>query len=420
MGCVIIGAGAAGMQAALACRKNWPDSQVTVVDSEPEVGYYRTLIPQFINRALTEDRLFFWQQKQDRELDVRAGVSVDAVDRANRTLFLSDNQRLPYRRLIIASGGQPIVPPICRTPAVRGIFPVRNLTVARRARTWLRTNPDTVILGGGLVGVKLAAHLAEFNYPVTLIERERQLLPQALSAEAAGVVAAHLQDKGVRLFLAATVDDLQISGGLLEAVRVDARWIPCRTLFVAAGSLPDLDFLAGSGLVTEGRLEVTTSLQTGDSAIFAAGDVATIVDGDRFTPWTWPQAVVQGKLAAANLYAGAPLSLPRLTRVNAMNLNGLSLAILGLPACGYDRTVHADSGSTIYRELFHRDGRIVGGVLIGDISSAGRLHHMMTGGAVSLAEMEEYIIPRRKAMTAASLSLGKYRKKATWLGPGGG
>ena len=360
MSCVIIGAGAAGMQAALACRKNWPERQVTVIDSEPEVGYYRTLIPQFINRTLPEDKLFFWKLQDDKNLDVQTGVSVDAIDRENRTLILSDNRRLNYRRLIIASGGRPIVPPICRAAAGKGVFPVRSLDVARQARNWLQANPEIVILGGGLVGVKMAAHLAGFNYSVTLVEREPQLLPQALSPEAANLVARHLEKKGISLFLEQTVDDLQIAGGQLKGVRVDDRWIPCGTLFVAAGSTPELGFLSESGLVTEGRLEVTASLQTSDSAIFAAGDAVTIVDGDDYTPWTWPQAVVQGKLAAANLYAGSPVALPRLTRVNAMNLNGLSLAVLGVPISGYEKSTYVDTGRNIYRELFHRDGLIVG------------------------------------------------------------
>ena len=417
MGCVIIGAGAAGMQAALACRKTWPDRQVTVIDSEAEVGYYRTLLPQFINRTLTEDKLFFWKLQNDLNLDVRTGISVDAIDRDNRTLHLSDNRRLDYRRLIVASGGRPVVPPICRVPAGTGIFPVRNLAVARQARKWLQVNPKVAILGGGLVGVKMAAHLAGFNFQVTLIEREPQLLPQALSTEAANLVARHLENKGISLCLEQTVNDLHITDARLEAVRVDERWIPCGTLFIAAGSVPELGFLRDSGLLTEGRLEVTASLQTSDSAIFAAGDAVTIVDGDHYTPWTWPQAVVQGKLAAANLYAGAPGALPRLTRVNAMNLGGLSLAVLGTPLAGYEKTTYADPDRNIYRELFHRDGRIVGGALVGDTSSAGRLHQLMTTGPAGQTDLEEFVKPRSKALAVTSQSFRKYRKTATWLAP---
>ena len=79
------------------------------------------------------------------------------------------------------------------------------------------------------------------------------------------------------------------------------------------------------------KLRVSAALQTKDPRIFAAGDAVTIftADGKKYTPWTWPQAVSQGKLAAANLYRSQPVPLKALTRVNSMNLQGLSLNMLG-------------------------------------------------------------------------------------------
>jgi NADH dehydrogenase FAD-containing subunit len=84
-------------------------------------------------------------------------------------------------------------------------------------------------------------------------------------------------------------------------------------------------------LLEGGKLRVSSSLQTKDPGIFAAGDAVTIfsADGKKYTPWTWPQAVSQGKLAAANLYRPHPLPLKALTRVNSMNLQGLALNMLG-------------------------------------------------------------------------------------------
>ncbi len=415
MDCVIIGAGAAGMQTAAACREQWPDRQVTVVDAEAEVGYYRTLIPQFINRSLTEDKLFFWNQKNDPQLQVLSGVAVESVDRTNRAIHLSSGQKIHYGRLVIASGGRPVVPSPCQIGKIRGIFPVRSLAAARLARDWLQTNPEVVILGGGLVGVKMAAHLAGFDIPVTLIEREPQLLPQALSPEAARAVAEHLDKKNIRLLLGYTIEDLQVAGGSIRAVRVDDSWLDCRTLFVAAGSVPELGFLTDSGLLVENRLEVTASLQTLDSSVFGAGDAVTIVDEQSHTPWTWPQAMVQGKLAAANIYAQAPRNLERLTRVNTMNLNGLSLAILGVPVSDAARTTWGAPDSNVYRELFVRDGRIVGGALLGDISSAGRLHQMMTCGPLDHRLIEEFLEPGSKAISRNSASCRGYRRQATML-----
>lgn len=392
---VIVGGGVAGFQAAMALRRLWPEKTVTLLDKEEETGYYRTLLPQFINGTLPENKLFFPPSADDRHLRILTAVRVESIDRDKRTLRLSGRGDLHYQRLLIACGGRPLVPQPFVGADCAGIFPVRSLTAARMARQWLTSHPEVVVLGGGLVGVKTAAHLAGYGCSVTLIERDDTLLPQALSAAAAGLVADHLRQKKIRLLLGRTVDDLHSTAGAISAVQVGGDWLPCQTLMVATGSLPDLAWLHDSGLLSEGRLEVAPTLQTADPHIFAAGDAVTIVDSARYTPWTWPQAVVQGALAGENCHAAVPRSLRRYSRVNTMNLNGLSLAILGLPVPGAARAVYAPAGAGIYRELFHQDGTIVGGALVGDISLGGRFHQLMATGLAGERDLESLLVPRK-------------------------
>lgn len=419
MDCVIVGGGVAGLKAGLTIRQQSPEKSVILVDTEKEIGYYRTLLPQFMNQTLPEKKLFFWSIKDDSQLKVISGVRVDSVDRRNRCLYLDNRQTVNYQRLLIATGGRPIVPAVCEQAFCSGIYPVRSLATARAARDWLPEHPEIVILGGGLVGVKMAAHLAGFNFSVTLIEREEHLLPQALSAEAAQIVEAHLESNNIRLLLGSTVEDIGTADKTIRAVQVDKKWIPCQTLFIAVGSIPDLNLFKDSALLQDGQLVVTPTLQTKDTHIFGAGDAVTIVRNGNFTPWTWPQAVVQGQLAARNLLASASVSLDSLSRVNCMNLNGLSLAILGSPIPGAQRRQYSRPDSNVYRELFHRDGKIVGGALIGDISNGGSLHTLMNIGGSSEADLDEVLRPCLEIFSTGSSSCTKFRRRATLTLSGG-
>ena len=415
MDCVVIGGGIAGMQAALEFRKAYPKRTVTLVDNESEVGYYRTLLPQFMNRTLPENKLFFWQDQDDPLFTLIPGVRVESLDRLNRTLALSNGSQAPYRRLIIASGGRPIIPPVCGAAGIAGVFPVRSLTTARAARNWLPQHSEVVIVGGGLVGVKTAAHLASQNIPVTLIEKENHLLPQALSSQAARLAEEHLLRQKVQLLLGSTIEEIHSSRGSIRAIKANNQWVNCRTLFVAAGSVPEISFLADSGLLREGNLEVNRTLQTTDANIFAAGDAVTIVERDNFTPWTWPQAAVQGQLAAHNLYSPAPVALSCLSRVNAMNLHGLSLVVLGIPVEGAERCVYVNPAAGVHRELYHIDGRIVGGALIGDITNAGKLHWMMNIGKRIDTDFTELLEPRVGTFDRMSTSCVQLNRRAVFL-----
>jgi NAD(P)H-nitrite reductase large subunit len=382
MGCIIVGGGVAGFQAAVTCRTRWPEKAVTLIDAEHEWGYYRTLLPQFMVGALPEERLFLPRGTDDPLLTVRTGIRVKALDRKESRLTLDSGETLRYDRLILAHGGAPHLPGILAGPPCNGIFPVRDLTTARTTRAWLTGHRQVIVFGGSLVGVKTAVHLSQAGFEVSLVVRRGHILLRALSPEAARAVETHLVRLGIRLFVNAPLEELRVERGAIAALKAGSQWIPGDTLLVAAGTTPDTSFLEGTGLIADGQLIVSQALQTADPRIFAAGDVAVIAHatGEKISPNTWPQAVSQGRLAAENLYRNPPLSHRDLTRVNAMELHGLAMVILGPPVDGAEVIAYARPEANVRRELFLVGGKPVGGVLIGDISAAGTLRAMISAG----------------------------------------
>ena len=415
MDCVIVGGGAAGFQAAFSARKRWPDKTVALLDAETETGYYRTLLPQFIVDTVAESKLFFPRPGEDPMLTVRSGVAVKSLDRTEQLLHPAGGETLHYKRLVLACGGRPIVPPICPGTECSGVFPVRYLAAARAAKKWIPDHPQIVVLGGGLVGVKTAAHLAHAGLDVTVIEKENGLLPQALSPAAAAPVKAHLERLGIKVVLECSVDEVISENRLLKAVRAGSQWIPCQTLLVAAGSVPDVGFLEGSGLLENGKLVVSADLRTLDEKIYAIGDAVFIKGDDVVTPWTWPQAVCQGKLAGCNIFDPNPAPLKALSRVNAMNLFGLSLVILGVPIADSETIAYGDPGRGVYREVFVKGGRIVGGAIVGDISGAGRLHALIVSGQQVGKGDPDFLKPRLRAFSHHAWDAAGRLRRARFL-----
>ena len=217
------------------------------------------------------------------------------------------------------------------------------------------------------------------------------------------------------MFLGHTLESLAGDAGRIKAVKLGGKTLPCDTLLVAAGSVPNISFLKDSELLDEGTLFVSPALQTRDPRIFAAGDAITIrtTDGKKFTPWTWPQAISQGKLAAANLFRSEAVPLKIFTRVNSMNLQPLALNMLGAFTEGSDEISYAPPGEPVFRQIFVRQNRLTGGALIGNIAAAGPLHyHLVEGREIGAGAC---VGPSYRAMPPALAEAGKRRRRAVWL-----
>ena len=414
MDIVIVGSGPAGINAALQCRQSWPRKLVILVEGESHVGYCRPLLPQFMAGQAQEEKLSLFNPGEDPLLRVKTGVKVQSLERKKRVLHLENGEEIEYQRLILAPGGRPIIPRLEGVDDLEGVFPVRNLPEAQAARSWITKEQKIIVLGGGLVGVKTAAYLRSAGFQVSVVEKEDHLLPQALKADSAGYVENHFRQMGIGLCVNRTLEAAEGENGRIKRAKIGGQWVPCDTLLLAVGSIPNISFLGSSGLLEDEKLRVSAALQTKDPGIFAAGDAVTIfaADGKKYTPWTWPQAVSQGKLAAANLYRSQPILLRALTRVNSMNLQGLSLNMLGSFVEGCEEVSYAPQAGGIMRQVFLHEGRIIGGALVGDITGAGPLHHLMIRGEDAAQEISRLIKPSFGLMPRGLSARGLERRRA--------
>jgi NADPH-dependent 2,4-dienoyl-CoA reductase/sulfur reductase-like enzyme len=377
---VIVGASLAGLRAAECLRTEGFSGPMTLIGDEQYEPYDRP--------PLSKSVLAGWLPAEDttlaRRCDVGAewllGVMAVALDLSTREVRLADGRRIPFDRLLIATGTRARPWPDNDQAALHGVFSVRTRDDGARLQARLAQRPKRVlIIGAGFIGAEMASVCRELDLPVTVVERGPAPLAGALG-EAAGAFFAYAQRQhGVDLRTNTSVLALEgDSQNNLSTVRLsDGDQLDVDVAVVALGSLRNTEWLQGSGLAADERGVVcdaacrvfdSDGMVTDD--IFVAGDVARwphpLYDGDLLVVEHWTNAVAQAETAAHNMLVMAGRRRPHTYLPSFWsNQFGLNIKSVGVPT--FADTIVAAEGSVEERRLvaaYGRDGRIVAALVI--------------------------------------------------------
>lgn len=287
---VVVGNGVAGLTACDALRERGFIGELVVVGAEPVAAYSRP--------ALSKALLAPGGDLSAHELPASShgarellGVSATGLDPEARHVELSDGSVLPYDGLVIATGSR-----ARRLSGHPRELTLRDLDDARAVRDVLGGGPRVVIVGGGVLGMEVASGALAAGGNVTLVAKDAPLLHQ-LGAHLSSRITADAQALGLHVEVVggAQIEDRD---GSAVVVADDRREFTGAVLITAVGDVPNVEWLAGSGLLEDGRLRTDDSGRVRDG-IVAAGDVATWSGADRTPLWT--SAIEQAKAAAAAL-----------------------------------------------------------------------------------------------------------------------
>jgi 3-phenylpropionate/trans-cinnamate dioxygenase ferredoxin reductase subunit len=301
-GMVIVGAGECGTRAALALRDAGYDGPVTLVGAEPHRPYER---PPLSKDAITAEApaprpISGADGLAAAGIDFRPSAAAAAIDREGRAVLMGDGSRLPYERLLIATGARARSLPV---PGADGgnVATLRDLDDAARIRAALGPGRRLVVIGGGFIGLELAASARRLGPEVTVIEALPRLLSRGVPAEIAEVVEARHRAEGVALVLGARLAAISAEGVALA----DGRLLPADLVVVGVGAVPDTALAHAAGLALDNGIAVDARLATADPAIFAAGDCCSFLHPRyghrRVRLESWRSAQEQGALAARNM-----------------------------------------------------------------------------------------------------------------------
>ena len=304
--CVIIGNGPAANSAASTLREHDPHTRITVIGQEPVQLYKPHLLPDFIAGKVAEEDLYVGKLEwyKERSIKLRLGQRVVNVDFGTREVLLEHNEVIPFTGLIIACGAKP------RVPEPLQIFEDFMLTLKtlEDARVWIQRLAevdDVLIVGGDLTSLSLTKALLHLDKRVRFVLSDISFWPVPFSPEVREDAAERLTSRGVEVLEGTKVRGLaRISENCVE-ISTDREVVQTGILGAFFGLVPDVKFLARSGLDMERGILVNEYLMTCFDNVFAAGDCAQVYHPEIRDYWVsigYANAIALGRVAALNLF----------------------------------------------------------------------------------------------------------------------
>ncbi|SFR09162.1 NAD(P)/FAD-dependent oxidoreductase [Desulfoscipio geothermicus] len=384
---LILGASAAGINAAKTIRELDSAGDITVISRDEQV-YSRCMLHHVISGERSPEKAGFVEADFFKRYNVRwlAGRETISLDTAGKKVKLSNGEEERYDRLLIATGASSVLPPVenlARGKQVRGL---RDLADARAIARMAGETDAAAVIGAGLVGMDAAYALARRGVKVSVIEVAGQLLPLQLDRRAAEKYEQLCRQHGMEFFFNEMVGSvvLDAQDNVIGLKLKSGKTVPCGMVIVATGVRPNIEFLAGTPIETGRGVKVNEFQETSVAGVFAAGDVCesreTFTGKVMLTP-IWPAAVKQGQVAGSNM-AGVPKRMEdNFAFRNAMTFFGLPAASFGFinpPDASYRELIDEDADA--YKKVILQNGRIKGAVLQGDITGAGLLAALIKEG----------------------------------------
>ena len=276
-GVVIVGAGHAGVQAAASLREEGYDGKVILLGDESDLPYHKPpLSKTFIKDSEAKPQLLRGEAfYTGSAIDFRPGVRVAGIDRSQRRLEIAGGGLLPFDRLILATGSRPRPLPM-QGSDLPGVLSLRSLGDARLIREHSASCAEVVILGGGFIGLEIAATLTAAGRKVTVVEAAHRLLGRALAPVIASHVRQRLEAMGVRILTGTTVSRLEAqSGQVAAAITAEGERLPAQMVIVGVGVVPNVELADAAGIDTANGIRVDAGMRTSTQEILAIGDAAS-------------------------------------------------------------------------------------------------------------------------------------------------
>ncbi|WP_428484885.1 nitrite reductase large subunit NirB [Rhodopila sp.] len=381
---VVIGNGMAGARAVeeVLARGGADQFEITMFGDEPYGNYNRILLSNVLSGVQDSSDIYInpmaWYA--DNDVTLHVGSPVTQIDRAARLVQAANGVRAAYDVLLIATGSRSFIPPMTGLTGPdgkmkAGVFGFRSIDDCNGIIASARTSQRAAVIGGGLLGLEAARGLLNHGCETHVIHLGDYLMPAQLDRTGAVILRTMMEKLGVRIHLHKLTTEILGEDRVTGLVFKDGERLDCDMVVISAGIRPNVEIAHGAGLTVERAIVVDNHMRSlDDMNVYAVGECAQHrghVYG--LVAPLWEQAkVFADHVTDANrdaAYHGSKLA----TKLKVM---GVELASMGItePADENDEVIQfTEPKHGTYKKLIVRDGRLAGGILMGDISKAAYL-----------------------------------------------
>jgi len=402
---VIIGNSAAGIGAVEGIRQKDKQGEITVITNEPHHTYSRPLISYLLLGKVTEEGMKYRGGSfyRDNNCTLLADTSVTQIDAAKK-IVLCGGKKIPYDKLLVASGSSPFVPPFEGLDTVKDKCTFMSLDDAKKLEAMLGKDKRVLIIGAGLIGLKCAEGIHKRVEHITVVDLAPRILSSILDDDGAKIVQKHLESGGVEFKLAASVKKFENKKAVFES----GETTDFDVLVLAVGVRPNTALLDGIAKIERG-IVVNEKSQTSAPDIYAAGDCTQTLDissGQSKIMALLPNAYMQGECAGINMAGGTngaddgsacgdSACFDKAIPMNAIGFFGLHIITAG----NYTGDVYTDNKNGNYKRLFYSNNKLNGYILIGDVEKAG-IYTSLIRDRIGLDKIDFALVCEKPALMA--------------------
>lgn len=375
---VVIGAGAAAYRFIQSYREKNKKDELHVFSMEKDPFYNRVLLPEYVSDELSWASLEKLKKGELQKLQVNlhSGIGITKIDEVTKNITDTDGTTHSYDLLVMATGSRAFVPSDVKMD-MPGRFTMRERSDADKLKQYLqKTNlpveeQHVVIVGGGLLGLELAAALKKIKINISIVQRAPRLMERQLDRVASRLLAEDVTDRGINIYFdneVSTVFEKRESANSLLVNLKTGRTIQCNAIVYAIGTRPNIELAKRANLETRRGVQVNSYLQTSDPSIFALGEIAEFNN----SLFGITSAAEQQADIAANYILGDFSSIYNgSVLMNILKFENLDLCSIGMVNSpkndsSYEEIILMDVSQRFYKKCIVKDDTLKGAILMGD------------------------------------------------------